>query len=45
MTSGADISFVDLKARWIGPLSYFGILILTLVYFYNLEGTLALFRL
>ena len=45
MTSGADISFVDLKARWIGPLSYFGILILTLVYFYNLEGSLALFRL
>lgn len=41
--SGADISFVDLKARWIGPLSYFVILFLMLVYFYNLKGTLALF--
>ena len=43
MNSGNDISKVDLLARWLGPLSYFGILILTLIYFYNLKGTLALF--
>ena len=42
MSSGADISSVDLKARWLGPLSYLFILASTLIYFYNLDGTLAL---
>ena len=42
LKSGADISKVDLKARWMGPLSYFVILIITLIYYYNIEGTLAL---
>jgi len=42
LSSGKDISIIDLRARWIGPLSYFGILFLTLVYFYNIKGTLAL---
>lgn len=42
LKSGADISKVDLKARWIGPLSYFFILIVTLIYYYNIKGTLAL---
>ena len=42
LSSGKDISIIDLRARWIGPLSYFGILFVTLVYFYNLKGALAL---
>ena len=31
--SGKDISVIDLKSRWLGPLSYFVILISTMVYF------------
>ena len=42
LSSGKDISIIDLRARWMGPLSYFGILFVTLVYFYNLKGALAL---
>ena len=42
LKSGADISKVDLTARWIGPTSYFLFLIVTLLYYYNIKGTLAL---
>ena len=42
LKSGKDISKVDLIARWLGPMSYFLFLIATLVYFYNIKGTLAL---
>ena len=42
LKSGADISKVDLIARWLGPSSYFLFLITTLVYYYNIKGTLAL---
>ena len=42
LSSGKDISIIDLRARWIGPLSYFGILFVALVYFYNLKGALTL---
>ena len=42
LSTGADISKVDIYARWIGPISYFGILIVTLIYFYNIKGALAL---
>lgn len=38
LKSGKDISIVDIKARWLGPLSYFGILLIMLIYFYNLES-------
>tara|TARA_Y100000590_G_scaffold402593_1_gene488476 strand:- start:76 stop:1275 length:1200 start_codon:yes stop_codon:yes gene_type:complete len=43
LRSGKDISVVDLKARWIGPLSYFGILFILLIYFYNIEAVAGFF--
>ena len=43
LRSGKDISVVDLKARWIGPLSYFGVLFILLIYFYNIEGVAGFF--
>ena len=42
LKSGADISKVDLIARWLGPSSYFLFLITTLIIYYNIKGTLAL---
>ena len=43
LRSGKDISVVDLKARWIGPLSYFGVLFILLIYFYNIESVAGFF--
>ncbi len=43
LRSGKDISVVDLKARWIGPLSYFGVLFILLIYFYNIEAVAGFF--
>ena len=42
LKSGADLSNVDLTARWLGPSSYFIILFSTLIYYYNVKGVLAL---
>ena len=42
LKSGKDLSLVDKYAQKAGPISYFGILIVTYIYFYNLDGVLAL---
>ncbi len=44
LQSGADLSEVDKKAQWIGPLSYFVLLFSTLLYFYNIDGVLAFLK-
>ena len=38
LKSGKDLSIIDKKAQWFGPLSYFLILFAMLIYFYNIEG-------
>jgi len=38
LKSGKDLSTIDKKAQWFGPISYFIILFSILVYFYNIEG-------
>ena len=38
LKSGKDLSTIDKKAQWFGPISYFVILFSILVYFYNIEG-------
>ena len=38
LKSGKDLSIIDKKAQWFGPLSYFLILFVMLIYFYNIEG-------
>ena len=40
--TGQEISRIDKRAQWIGPLSYFGILVILLIYFYNFKGALSL---
>ena len=42
--TGKDISIVDRQARYIGPLSYFAILFISLIYYYNVEGVGIFFR-
>ena len=42
--TGKDLSVVDRYAQFIGPLTYFGILFISLVYYYNLEGIGALLK-
>tara|TARA_B100000989_G_C19520854_1_gene464079 strand:- start:423 stop:1619 length:1197 start_codon:yes stop_codon:yes gene_type:complete len=42
LKSGRDLSVVDKYAQKAGPISYFGILIIIYIYFYNLDGVLAL---
>lgn len=43
LKSGRDLSIVDRYAQFVGPISYFGILFILLVYFYNLEAAKGLF--
>ena len=43
LKSGKDLSIIDKKAQWFGPLSYFLILFTMLTYFYNLEGIAGMF--
>ena len=43
LKSGRDLSVVDRYAQFIGPISYFAILFILLIYFYNLEGAKGLF--
>ena len=43
LRSGKDLSVVDRYAQFIGPISYFGILFILLIYFYNLEAAKGLF--
>ena len=43
LKSGKDLSIIDRKAQWFGPLSYFIILLSMLTYFYNLEGIAGMF--
>ena len=43
LKSGKDLSTIDKKAQWVGPLSYFLILFTMLTYFYNLEGIAGMF--
>ncbi len=38
LKSGRNLSVVDRYAQYVGPISYFSILLILLVYFYNLEG-------
>ena len=38
LQSGRNLSIVDRYAQYVGPISYFSILLILLVYFYNLEG-------
>jgi hypothetical protein len=38
LKSGRDLSVVDRYAQFVGPVSYFTILLIMLIYFYNLEG-------
>ena len=42
--TGKDLSVVDRYAQFIGPISYFGFLIISLIYYYNLEGLGALLK-
>ena len=42
--SRKDLSVVDRYAQFIGPISYFGFLIISWIYYYNLEGLGALFK-
>jgi hypothetical protein len=44
LQTGKDISVVDRYARFVGPISYFSILMVSLIYYYNLEGVGAFFR-
>ena len=43
LKSGRDLSIIDRYAQFVGPISYFGVLIILLVYFYNLEAAKGLF--
>ena len=43
LKSGRDLSIIDRYAQFIGPISYFGILLILLTYFYNLEAAKGLF--
>ena len=43
LKSGRDLSVVDRYAQFIGPISYFTILLILLAYFYNLEAVKGLF--
>tara|TARA_B100000989_G_scaffold211757_1_gene160772 strand:- start:807 stop:2006 length:1200 start_codon:yes stop_codon:yes gene_type:complete len=43
LKSGKDLSVVDRYAQFIGPISYFTILLILLTYFYNLETAKGLF--
>ena len=38
LKSGRDLSIIDRYAQFVGPLSYFGLLGILLIYFYNLDG-------
>ncbi len=38
LKSGRDLSIVDRYAQFVGPISYFGLLLILLIYFYNLDG-------
>ena len=38
LKSGRDLSIIDRYAQYVGPLSYFGLLGILLIYFYNLDG-------
>ena len=42
--TGKDLSVVDIYAQFIGPISYFGFIIISLIYYYNLEGLGALLK-
>ena len=42
--TGKDLSIVDRYAQFVGPISYFGFLIISLIYYYNLEGLGALLK-
>lgn len=41
--TGKDLSVVDKYSQFIGPISYFGILLISLLYYYNIEGVSAMF--
>ena len=43
LRSGKDLSVVDRYAQFLGPLSYFAILLILLTYFYNLDAAKGLF--
>ena len=43
LRSGRDLSVVDRYAQFIGPISYFAILLILLTYYYNLEAAKGLF--
>ena len=42
--TGKDISVVDRYARFVGPITYFGILLISLIYYYNAQGVAAFLK-
>jgi len=42
LKAGKNLSNIDLLAQKWGPISYFSLLFIMLIYFYNLDGTMSL---
>ena len=42
--TGKDLSIVDRYDQFVGPISFFPFLIISLIYYYNLEGLGALLK-